>query len=261
MSASEYLIEDLRRVREMLGLTQEAWGERLHFSASHVGAVERGERPALPDYLGAVDRAHGTAFMKFYREFIRGEWTPVWYRPFVEYEGRAKLLRIFQPMVMPGLLQTEAYARALLQALNTKPEELEPTLAARLDRQEIVTRATNACRLVVVLDEIVLRRSVGGPEVMRDQLKAIADANQRQNVQVHIVPFTTGGYPGVLGPMVLATVDGRTVGFLEGHLEGRLIEATDATEALEEDWETIRGYALPGQQSHEMIMEAIETWS
>ncbi|WFE24238.1 Scr1 family TA system antitoxin-like transcriptional regulator [Solwaraspora sp. WMMD937] len=145
---------------------------------------------------------------------------------------------------------------------NTRPEELEPTQAARLDRQEIVTRATNACRLVVVLDEIVLRRSVGGPEVMRDQLTAIADANQRQNVQVHIVPFTTKGYPGVLGPMVLATVAGRPAGRLPRRPPGGAVDRSQGWHrGAGRGSGSYPGYALPARLSQEMVMEAIETWS
>ncbi|ROO60976.1 helix-turn-helix protein [Micromonospora sp. Llam0] len=261
MAGSDYLISELRRLRESFGLTQEAWADRIHFSAKHVGAIERGERPALPDYLKAVDKVFGTALVRFYREFVRGDWTPVWYRPFVEYEGRATLLRVYHPTLIPGLLQTEAYARALLPAMNVPAEDVEQTLAARLDRQEIISRTTSPCRLVVILDEMAIRRTVGGPEVMREQLKALTEVGDRPNVQIHVVPLATPAYVGMYGPIVLASVEGRTVGFLEGHQEGRVVESPDRTASLESDWESIRQYALPCAQSLELITKAGETWT
>ncbi|WFE20763.1 helix-turn-helix transcriptional regulator [Solwaraspora sp. WMMD937] len=261
MAGSDYLISELRRLRESFGLTQDAWADRIHFSAKHVGAIERGERPALPDYLKAVDKVFGTALVRFYREFVRGDWTPVWYRPFVEYEGRATLLRVYHPTLIPGLLQTEAYARALLPAMNVPAEDVEQTLAARLDRQEIITRTTSPCRLVVVVDEAALRRRVGDAEVMRDQLKWLVSISAEQHIRVLVVPADSPAYVGLRGPMVLASVEGRTVGFLEGHLEGNVVESPDSVASLEADWEDIRGYALSVEQSRKLIMEATERWT
>ncbi|AVT28271.1 MULTISPECIES: helix-turn-helix transcriptional regulator [unclassified Plantactinospora] len=261
MSASEYLVKDLRRTRELLGLTQEAWGDRIHFSAKHVGAVERGERPALPDYLGAVDRAFGTTFMQFYRMFVKEELVPVWYRPFNEHEQQASLLRVYQPLLVPGLLQTEAYARAILAGFRIHPDSIDAIVATRLGRQEILYRRPDPCQLVAVIDEGVLHRRVGDAEVMRDQLKALVAACEHPNVRVQVVPFEAGAYVGLDGPLVVATVDGRSVGFLEGHLKGRVVESPDATTDLEGAWEAIRDYALPGNQSLDLITRTTEKWT
>ncbi|MGX7672049.1 helix-turn-helix domain-containing protein [Plantactinospora sp. DSM 117369] len=261
MSASEYLVDDLRRTRELLGLTQEAWGDRIHFSAKHVGAVERGERPALPDYLAAVDRAFGTAFVKFYRMFVKRELVPVWYRPFIEQEGQASLLRVYHPLLVPGILQTEAYAQAVLTGYRFQPDTVDDMLATRLGRQEILHRRPDPCQLVAVLDEGVLHRRVGDADVMRDQLKALVAACDRPHVRVQVVPFEAGAYVGMDGALAIATVDGRSVGFLEGHLEGRVVESPDAVTDLEGVWEAIRDYALPSNQSLELIMRMAEKWT
>ncbi|WP_107257096.1 helix-turn-helix transcriptional regulator [Plantactinospora sp. BB1] len=261
MSASEYLVRDLRRTREIFGLTQEAWGERIHFSAKHVGAVERGERPPLPDYLGAVDRAFGTTFMEFYRMFVKGELVPVWYRPFIEHEGRASLLRVFQPLLIPGMLQTEAYARAVLAGYRVQADSVDSILATRFGRQEILRRRPDPCQLVAVVDEGVLHRRVGDADVMRDQLKTLVTACEQPHIRVQVVPFDAGAYVGMDGALAIATVDGRLIGFLEGHLEGRLVESPDATTNLESAWEAIRDYALPSQQSLELITRTAEKWT
>lgn len=261
MSASEYLVKDLRRTRELLGLTQETWGERIHFSAKHVGAIERGERPALPDYLAAVDRTFGTTFGDFYRMFVVGEWAPVWYRPFIEHERRASLVRVFQPLAVPGLLQTEEYARAILTAYRVPADAMDAALGTRLGRQEILYRQSDPCQLVAVIDESALRRRVGDPGVMRDQLKAILSACERPNIRVQVVPADVGAYPGLDGPFVIATVDGRSVGYLEGYLKGRVIESPEGTAELERTWESIRDYTLSGQQSLELIARTAETWT
>jgi hypothetical protein len=223
--------------------------------------VERGERPALPDYLAAVDRAFGTAFMQFYRMFVKGEHAPVWYRPFIEQEGWATLLRVYQPLLVPGILQTEAYTRALLAGFRLQSHLIADMVTTRLGRQEILHRRPDPCQLVAVVDEGVLHRRVGDATVMRDQLNALVAACEHPNVRVQVVPFDAGVYVGLDGPLVLAAVEGRSVGFLEGHLKGRVIESPDAIADLEGAWETIRDYALPSNQSLELIMRTAEKWT
>jgi len=260
VSGSEYLVKELRRLREAAGLTQEAWGDRIHFSGSHVGSVERGERPVLPDYLRAVDKAFGTALVEFYREFILGEQAPVWFRPFIEYEGQATMLRAFQPLVVPGLLQTEAYARAVFEVYGTAGERLETAISTRIGRQEILTR-DRPCHLVAVIDETLLHREVGNREVMYNQLTALVEAMKRPNVNVHMVPLGTGAYPGLDGGFTIATVDSRPVGYVEGHLSGKVVESPDDMAELERTWEAVRGYALPAQLSLDLIMRTAEKWT
>ncbi|WFE28345.1 helix-turn-helix transcriptional regulator [Solwaraspora sp. WMMD791] len=261
MSGSEYLISELRRVRESMGLTQESWGERVHFSAKHVGSIERGERPALPNYLGMVDKVFGTGFMKFYREFVIGENDPVWFREFVDYEARASMIRLFQPLVVPGLLQTEAYARALLTSYDVVGPAQDSAIATRLGRQEILNRESEPCRLVAVLDENVLHREVGDAEVMREQLTVLAVASTRPNAIVHVVPTTTGAYPGLDGPFAIATVEARGVGYVEGRLGGKVVESPDDVAELDRDWESIRAHTLSSGQSRELIMRMAEKWT
>ena len=186
---------------------------------------------------------------------------PPWMRPWLEYERHATMIRSFNPLVVPGLLQTEAYARAILSDAGNRIPDLEDAVMGRIGRAEVLRRPDNPCRLVAVVDEAVLRRPVGGPKVMAEQLRALAEACSLPTISVTVVPATVGAYPGLNGPMAVAAVDGRSVAFLDGPLDGRVVEDPDEVLALDEVWEAIREYALPGQQSMEMIMKAAESWS
>jgi len=173
------------------------------------------------------------------------------------------MVRSFQLTVVPGLLQTEDYAQAILRDAGTRVPDLEQTVAERLARAEILRREQDQCRLFAVIDEavLVLRRPVGGCEgdgrpTARDRA-GVCPAN----VSVVVVPASVGAYPGLNGPLVLATVNGRTVAFLDDPLGGHMVEDPDRVVALEEVWEAVRESALPGQPSLELIMEAAESWS
>ncbi|MFY1632072.1 DUF5753 domain-containing protein [Solwaraspora sp. WMMB335] len=174
-----------------------------------------------------MDKAFDTALAEFYREFVVGEQVPVWLHPFV----------------VPGLLQTEVYAREVLAVFEDDPgADLNGLVAARIARQSILSRKS-PCRLVAVVDEMVFHREVGSRAVMREQIGALTAAAERPSVQIHVIPLGTGLYPGLHGGLVLATVDGRTVGFLDGYLRGRIVEAPDDTARLEDAWELTRDTA------------------
>lgn len=261
MSASEYLIWDLRRTRDMLELTQEAWGAKIRYSAAHVSSVERGIRAVLPDYLGAVDKAFRTNFTYFYDKFVLGENSPVWLRPWLEHEREATLLRYFELAVIPGPLQTEAYARAIISTLRSGPAA-EEAVSARLARWQVVTRESEPPRVVAILDDSVLRRPVGNMQTMHEQLNALIEAvTTRPNISAFVVPAHVGAYAGLDGPVALATHLGRTVGLRDAPGAGDVVEDPAAVDLLEKQWEAIREYALPQDQSLELITKAAESWT
>jgi hypothetical protein len=123
---------------------------------------------------------------------------------FIEYEAAASVNRGFQPTLVPGLLQTEEYARAIISELGnpSTPERLDSIVSVRMKRQELLDRA-DPPTLHFILDEAVIRRAVGGQSVMRRQIHQIIELAARPNITVEVVPFAVGVHPGMQGPFVI----------------------------------------------------------
>lgn len=187
---------------------------------------------------------------------------PVWFRPWQEIEREAVALRSFQSVVLPGLLQTEAYARAVLTGAGALPRtDIDRHITARLARQGILRRE-DPPQFTAVIDEGVLRRPVGGRETMREQLRTLIEACSEPHVRIHIVPSSVGAYAGLNGPFVIATCpDHRLAGYLDNQLQGQVVSDIDDLAAIMAAWENVRGEALSYWQSVELIREVAETWS
>jgi Domain of unknown function (DUF5753) len=189
--------------------------------------------------------------------------SPQWMREWEAVERQAKVLRSFEPLVVPGLLQTESYARALFRSSGLpNDEEVERRVAARLARQAILA-GENPPQLIAVMDEYVLRRPIGGPAVMREQLLHLAKTvAEHPRIRLHVVPASVGAYLGVAGAFVLATLPtGEDVAYLDDQLKGQVIDNTEDVLAIRAAWEAIHGEALPPQRSIELIVEVAETWT
>jgi hypothetical protein len=180
-------------------------------------------------------------------EQLEGESLPGWFRGWVDEEDRATVIRTFQLALIPGLLQIEEYARALL------PGD-EPAVARRMKRQEILARDTPPM-LHVVLDEAVLYQAHGGPKVMRAQLEhLIASVGPRLTLQV----VRSEHNPRSTGAFSIATVDGRDVGYVETVIRGIVTSSREDIAELSTAWETIRAFALSQKESLDLIREVIE---
>ena len=169
---------EVRRWRTAAGLSQEQLGQRVGYSGAQVGKVETGERAPSQEFAQHCDQAlpgAGGLFLRIYH--LARRWDggyPSWFVEWVQAEGRAITLHTWEPLLIPGLLQTEEYARAVLAAAHpASPEdEVERLVSARMDRQAILDQAEPPL-LWVILDEGVLTRPVGGPVVMRDQIERL----------------------------------------------------------------------------------------
>jgi transcriptional regulator with XRE-family HTH domain len=198
----------LRALRQGQGLTVEQVAERLLCSPSKVSRMETGQRGAtlrdvrdLARIYGLTDQAKVDSLMNLARAGREHGWWQSYNLDFATYVGleeAAVSLSFYMPMLIPGLLQTPGYVRALHEAdmQNYSPERVEAAVEVRLKRQQILTR-NPPLRLSVVLDEAVLHRVVGGPAVMGEQLDRLIAAGKLTNVTINVIPFAAGAHPAM----------------------------------------------------------------
>lgn len=261
----ELLAEELRRARTGAGMSQEVLAKELNYSASLVAMVEQCRRVPRQEFTRRCDDALGTGgILSRIREKLRREALLPWFREWAAAEQQAVALRWYEPLVVPGLLQTEAYARALLTGAGRfrfTADEIEQHVASRLERQEVLHRE-NPPHFVAVLDEYALRRAIGGPAVMRAQAQHLLELGARPRVHLHVVPGTAGAYPGLNGAFVLATLDGgEDLAYLDNQLQGQIADRPADVQSLRDTWEAVRAEALPHQRSVELIEEVAKSWS
>jgi hypothetical protein len=208
----------LRRLREASSVTREAAGYRIRGSESKISRMELGrvgfkERDVadLLTLYGVTDEKERASLLTLARQANMPGWwhrysdvLPSWFQPFLGLEGSASLIRTYELQFIPGLLQTSDYARAviLLRHDRAGPGEINRRVSARMGRQQILTRA-GAPRLWTVVDEAVLHRPIGGPQVMRGQIAALIEASKLPNVTIQVVPFRAGGHAAAGGAFTL----------------------------------------------------------
>ncbi|MEV0155383.1 DUF5753 domain-containing protein [Micromonospora sp. NPDC050686] len=187
---------------------------------------------------------------------------PAWFRPWADIEREAVALRAYQLAWVPGLLQTEAYARATLTGEALTAQEVDELVAARLDRQSILRRDRPPL-LIAVIDESVLRRSAYGDRgLMSEQCTFLAECAELPSVQVHIVPVDVGMYSGLGGPFTIAELEGGgRVAHVDSQAQAQILEQSAEFANLDRRWERIRGEALPRGRSLDLLREAARSWT
>ena len=204
----------LRRLREAAGVTPESAAYQIRASRSKISRMETGgvgfkmrDIEDLLTFYGVADEGVRTRLLSMARQSSQPDWwakyndiLPGWFEPYLGLESAASTIRSFEIQFVHGLFQTEDYARAVTRlGHRTAPEaEIERRVRLRLKRQELLVRA-NPPRMWWVMDEAVLRRPVGGPEVMRAQLHHLVKAAELPNVTLQVVPFARGGHAGASG--------------------------------------------------------------
>ncbi|GAB7049385.1 helix-turn-helix domain-containing protein [Catenuloplanes indicus] len=259
---------ELRLARERKGITQEALAAKIHFSNTHVSAVETGKRPPSAELIHRADDALTTGgllgrLLDAAHEAASREIMPEWFRPWADIEQTATALRTYQQFVISGLLQTPDYARAVLRAgmLTTDETALQRATDARIQRQQILTSKTPP-ELIMILEESVLHRPIGSPEIMRAQLDSLITASTAGRVELHILPTDIGAHRGMSGSFVLASVPhAPDLALLDTQLRDLMIESPEAVDALRRTWEGLLGEALPQRLSINLIKEAAQTWT
>ena len=208
----------LRRLRTEAGISREQAGEAIRASAWKILRLENGQvgfkDRDIVDLLcryQVTDPAEVEAMVAIAREANTPGWwqpfgdlLPQWFRAYVDLESAATLIRTYEGQLVPGLLQTTDYLRAVIRGahLNDSPEEMERRVALRVGRQALLEQP-GAPRLWAVVDEAALRRPVGGREVMRAQLERLIDATRLANVVVQVLPFSVATHPAMTGAFSL----------------------------------------------------------
>lgn len=219
------LSKRLKELREAAGVTVPEAAEALGCSIDKVHWIERGEwnRPRWRDVRDLLDR-YGVAderlrayLMELAREGGQKDWWHPYrkmlseaYSTYIAFEGDAEELLTFELAVIPGLLQTEDYARALNQAgpAELDIDEIERRVKIRAERQRIL-EGDDPVRLFAVIDEAALHRTVGGSEVMRAQLKHLVEMAARPNITLQVIPFDAGPHPATGGRFTIISFPGQ----------------------------------------------------
>lgn len=207
----------LRRLREAAGITCEAAGDRIRASHAKISRLELGrvgfkERDIvdLLDLYGVTDAVEREAFLQLVRQANSPGWwhrysdvLPGWFEMYVRLEQAASAIRAYHVQFVPGLFQTEEYARGVIAGEAGEPaHEVEQRVHLRMTRQKLLAEP-NAPRFHAVLDEGALRRAYGPPRVMREQLEHLAELAELPNVTVQVLPFDRGGSAATSGPFTM----------------------------------------------------------
>jgi transcriptional regulator with XRE-family HTH domain len=252
----------VRRLRTAAGLTQAELGARTHVVSTRITQIERssGAKPTL-ELARALDAALGADnLLVDLWPYVYREAFPDWSRAFMAHSARAVSIGQYAAHVVPGLLQTEDYARAVLRldALLNSEEQLEERVAARLGRQERL-RSRDRPDLWVVLDEAVLRRPVGGRGTMQGQLTRLLEATAEPHITVQVLPFDQGEHEAMGGSLsVLTLPDSTEVAYTEGAEYGQLIEDPADVRRYAVIYDRLRAAALPPLMSLDMIRSVVE---
>ncbi|MFI2425935.1 helix-turn-helix domain-containing protein [Streptomyces sp. NPDC018955] len=255
----------VRRLRTAAGLTQAELGARTHVVSTRITQIERayGAKPTL-ELARALDAALGADdLLVELWPYVYREAFPDWSRKFMEYSEWAVDIREYAAHVVPGLLQTEAYARAVLTVGRTlgNKEQLEERVSARMERQKRLG-APDRPELWVVLDEAVIRRLVGSRPVMCEQLEWLLGATEECHIAVQVLPFDQGEHEAMGGSLTILTMpDGSEVAYKEGAHYGQLIEDPDEVGILGLTYDRLRAAALPPLMSFDMIRSVMEGYN
>ncbi|MGW7358552.1 helix-turn-helix domain-containing protein [Streptomyces sp. NPDC054802] len=208
----------LQDLRERAGMKREEAAQVLRVAPGTIRRMETAEVALKIPYVQLLLGAYGIGneeargFVELAEEANKPGWwqrfhdvLPHWFSMYVSLEGAASLIRAYEPQFVPGLLQTEDYARAIMLGGaigHTEPEDVERHVALRMQRQSLLTRP-DAPRLWAVMDETVLRRPVGAPGVLKGQVEKLLEAARLPNVTLQLAEFSSGHHPGTYGPFVL----------------------------------------------------------
>ncbi|HEX5567789.1 MAG TPA: helix-turn-helix transcriptional regulator [Streptomyces sp.] len=268
-----------RELRETGGLTLAEVAERVEINQGSLSRIENGERGTTPvlarallDCYGVDDPALRDDILDLVRadkEQRRPWWrkysavlTSTRYDGYLTLESGAESLFSYQPMLVPGLLQTEEYARTVISQMRTEltPQQVEVLVRVRVERQRSRLGGAQPVEFRAVLDEAVVRRTIGSASVMRDQMRRLLAASEQPHITVQLLPFSLGAHPGLYGPFVLMSFPAPTpsVVWLENPRNSVYLETAEDVENYTEIFDDLRARALDPSETRARIEQIIE---
>ncbi|GGW37711.1 MULTISPECIES: helix-turn-helix domain-containing protein [Streptomyces] len=269
--------QELRKLREDKGMTAEQVADRLLVSQSKISRLENGRRSIsqrdVRDLCGVYeveDQRIVDSLMQMAKDSRQQGWWHAFgdvpYSVYIGLETDAASLRVYDPQVVPGLLQTRQYAETLISGAlpETAPTEIEKRVQVRMRRQERISAPENPLRLWTVMDEAALCRIVGDKSLMRDQLDHLVEQSRLPHVTVQVIPFDMGAHPGLNGQYAILefpdAADSSVV-YIEGVTSDLYLEKPNDVQKYSVMYEHLRAQALNVDQSRQFIADIAKKYT
>ncbi|HBF79543.1 MAG TPA: transcriptional regulator [Streptomyces sp.] len=269
--------QELRRLREIKGMTAEEVAERLLVSQSKISRLENGRRSIsqrdVRDLCGVYeveDHRVVDSLMQMAKDSRQQGWWHAFgdipYSVYIGLETDAESLRVYEPQVVPGLLQTRSYAEAVISGAlpEAPPSDIEKRVNVRARRQDRVNSTEQPLRLWAVIDESALRRLVGGKQVMIEQLEHLIEQSHLPHVTVQVLPFEMGAHPGINGQYAILefpdAADSSVV-YIEGVTSDLYLEKANDVQRYSVMYEHLRAQALNVEQTREFISDIAKSYT
>ncbi|MGW7103018.1 helix-turn-helix domain-containing protein [Streptomyces sp. NPDC054838] len=267
---------ELRRLRQAGGMTTQHVAERLLISQPKISLLENGRRLIKPRDVRDLCRLYGVQdqrlvddLMRLARESGRQGWWNAYgdipYGAYIGLEAEAAAIRTYEPLVIPGLLQTPAYARAVIAGTipHAADDQAATRLQVRLRRQDRLAAPENPLRLWAVLDEAALRRVVGSHEVMREQLEHLNSLGAQPHITVQVLPHEVGAHPGVSGQFSLLEFSGaadESVVYLERFTGDLYLEKRSEVRLYSDMYAYLQAQALSPDGARQFLAEIVKAY-
>ncbi|MFD9790450.1 helix-turn-helix domain-containing protein [Streptomyces sp. NPDC059070] len=269
--------QELRRLRELKGMTAEEVAERLLVSQSKISRLENGRRSIsqrdVRDLCGVYeveDHRIVDSLMQMAKDSRQQGWWHAFgdipYSVYIGLETDAASLRVYESLIVPGLLQTREYAQAVIEGMwpEATSSDIDKRIQIRLKRQDRLTDPNNPLRFWVVIDEALLRRVVGNERIMRDQLLHLAQLSEQPHVTLQVLPYDAGAHPGMYGKFAILefhdAMDASVV-YLEGVTSDLYLEKANDVQSYTVMYEHLRAKALSAEQSRDFIHRVADGYS